>query len=180
VSGNSVVDKPNLSSSDPATRAQTLACSTGYFLRAGWNLYPVDERLVLFHKDDLDTSLDFDSQGALWRWWKTVYKARRQFLFTIRKAAHGAIDGEDASKELIDWLFTRTRKSPELMQEAYCGQWPRKVGHGWLLDALLLENQWRIQQDPLDIAVDLVASIEQEHFRRIFLSTFCVRAQQRL
>ncbi|SOO08683.1 hypothetical protein XFF6970_270005 [Xanthomonas citri pv. fuscans] len=101
---------------------------------------------------DPDLHYDFQSLGGLWRWWREVYRMRRQFIFVIEKATTASVMGHLQSASLIDWLKSENGRYPPLMSAAYYDQWPHRLKSGWIAHAAALECQWFPGANPLDIA----------------------------
>lgn len=123
-----------------------------YFSSVGWDVLSTSEGIMLVYIKDPDLYYDFQSLGGLWRWWREVYRMRRQFICVIEKASTASVIGHLQSASLIDWLKSEDGRYPPLMSAAYYDQWPHRLKSGWLAHAAALERQWLPGGNPLDIA----------------------------
>ncbi|MCE4311524.1 hypothetical protein LYZ90_11780 [Xanthomonas hortorum pv. vitians] len=123
-----------------------------YFSSVGWDVLSTSEGIMFVYIKDPDLYYDFQSLGGLWRWWREVYRMRRQFICVIEKASTASVMGHLQSASLIDWLKSEDGRYPPLMSAAYYDQWPHRLKSGWLAHAAALERQWLPRVNPLDIA----------------------------
>lgn len=129
-----------------------LDLTTTYFSNIQWDVLPNSEGVMLVYAKDVELYYDFPSLGSIWRWWREVYKARRQFTSVIQNASSASKCGHDESTALIEWLRTEKGWYPPLMSSAYYDPWPHSLFRGWLAHAATLEGSWHPGIDPLDVA----------------------------
>lgn len=154
-SKKTIVSRKNTFEKTIPSRRTPLELATYYFSCCGWSLLPTSEGLILCHESDEELYYEFDSMRSLWRWWRDVYSARRQFLAVLEQASSRAREGHAPSVALIEWLAARDLPCPPMMAEAYHCIWPHRTPRGWLKHALALEDIWTPGVDPLDIALDM-------------------------